>query len=198
MGKLRNRGLDQQQVEVNIEYTPPPKRRLTRATTANLKSPLRTSDTRKIRKAKIQQMAPSEEEFDIGLALKYIRMCCSKEQLLRASLVFVPIVYRAHWVVCCINMVHKQIDILDPKKWEQQSDKDQFHARFCLNAQQRLSNLLTVYIDVEFPGTTKWGMPYIVTPYQRGSLDYAFFVMFMEFYNGVDQDFEIVINHIER
>jgi hypothetical protein len=31
--------------------------------------------------------APSEEEFDIGLALKYIRMCCSKEQLLRASLV---------------------------------------------------------------------------------------------------------------
>jgi hypothetical protein len=71
-------------------------------------------------------------------------------------------------------MVHKQIDILDPKKWEQQSHKDQFHARFSLNAQQRLSDLLIVYIDVEFPGIAQWGMSYIVTPYQRGSLDYAF------------------------
>jgi hypothetical protein len=50
------------QVEVNIEYTPPPKRRLTRATTANLKSPLRTSDTRKIRKAKIQQMGKKKKK----------------------------------------------------------------------------------------------------------------------------------------
>jgi hypothetical protein len=29
----------------------------------------------------------SEEEFDFELTLKYIRICCSKEQLLRASLV---------------------------------------------------------------------------------------------------------------
>jgi hypothetical protein len=51
--------------------------------------------------------------------------------------VLVPIVYRAHWMVYCINMVHKQIDSLDPQKWEHQPDKDEFHARFCLNAQQK-------------------------------------------------------------
>lgn len=64
---------------------------------------------------------------------------------------FIPIVYRTHWVVYCINLVHKQIDILDYQNWEQQTNKDQHHARFCLDLQQRLSDLLTVYIDMEFP-----------------------------------------------
>jgi hypothetical protein len=97
--------------------------------------------------------------------------------------VFIPIVYRAHWLVYCINLIHKQIDILDPQKWQQQSHEGQFHAKFCMLLQQRLANVLTLYTDVDFPDISQWGMHYIETSYQKG----PFFVMpFMEFYNRVE------------
>lgn len=72
--------------------------------------------------------------------------------LLISPLMFIPIIVcRTHWVVYCINLVHKQIDILDYQNCAQQTNKDQYHARFCLDLQQRLSDLLAVYIDMEFP-----------------------------------------------
>lgn len=56
-----------------------------------------------------------------------------------------------------------------------------------------------LYIDVKFPDIAQWGMRFIVTPYQRESSDCAFFVMlFMEFYNRADRDFETMINDVSQ
>lgn len=111
--------------------------------------------------------------------------------------IFAPVLSGEHWVVYCINMIHKQIDILDPMEWEVTNQKHRKHTSFCVQLQRRLAELLVIYTDFRFPDISDWGMPYIPTPYQDEENDCAFFCMtFLEFYNGKTRQIELPADQV--
>jgi hypothetical protein len=106
--------------------------------------------------------------------LKYIRMQCKAEDLIRASHVshflqlrhflqfifttkqffqqiFVLVIINAYWIVYCINKFHKQVEILDPQNWEQKDDKNRYHAAISVQIRGRLNNVFQMFAGSLFP-----------------------------------------------
>jgi hypothetical protein len=81
--------------------------------------------------------------------------------------IFIPMLNNAHWIVYCINKVHKQIEILDPQNWEQKDDKNRHHTTISAQIRGRLNNAFQLFARSSFPNILNWTFPYINVPTQN-------------------------------
>jgi hypothetical protein len=103
----------------------------------------------------------------------------------------------AHWIVYCINKVHKQVEILDPQNWEQKDDKNRYHTTISVEIHGRLNNVFQMFTGSLFPDILDWTFPYIFVPTQNGVDDCTFFCMlYLENYNGRGQEMDIQIKKV--
>jgi hypothetical protein len=91
----------------------------------------------------------------------------------------------AHLTVYCINNVHKQVEILDPKNWEQKDDKNRYHTAISVQIRERLNIIFQMFAGSLLPDISNRTFPYISVPTQNPKDDCAFFSMlYLENYNG--------------
>ena len=114
------------------------------------------------------------------------------------NLIFVAVFFNSHCTLYCVNKIHGQIEILDPQKAVQKSDRDKYHMRFCLNLRENLHLVLSAFTDGMYGGDIScWDMPYINLQNQITVYDCVFFCMFyMEQYNGARRHLDINIDPV--
>ncbi|KAG2657804.1 hypothetical protein PVAP13_1KG147915, partial [Panicum virgatum] len=116
------------------------------------------------------------------------------EEILHAKLVFLPVLQKMHWVVYCVNLVHGQIDILDPSPWTDQQQK-QIHGGIAHQIRKRLNDIFQSFTGGRFIDFSHWGLPYVPVPKVVVSNDCGFFTMlFLEHYDGENRKLNINID----
>lgn len=119
----------------------------------------------------------------------------SVDDLLDAKLILFPIVHLNHWTVYCVNLVHGQIDILDPYPWKSEKEQMEYHGSFAARIRGRLHELLNSLTDGEFPDFSYWSLPFIEVPKQSHDNDSGCFAMlFLEHYDGENRKMDITID----
>ena len=93
-----------------------------------------------------------------------------------------------------MNLVHGQIDILDPQPWNSDKEQKEYHGSFAARIRGRLHDLLHSFTDGKFPDISSWSLPFIEVPKQLHRNDSGCFAMlFMEHYDGENRKLDIDI-----
>jgi hypothetical protein len=101
-----------------------------------------------------------------------------------------------HWSVYCVNLVHGQIDILDPSPWTDQQQK-QIHGGIAHRIRKRLNDIFQSFTGGRFIDFSHWGLPYVPVPKVVVSNDCGFFTMlFLEHYDGENRKLNINIDPV--
>jgi hypothetical protein len=96
-----------------------------------------------------------------------------------------------------VNLVHGQIDILDPYPWKSEKEQMEYHGSFAARIRGRLHELLNSLTDGEFPDLSYWSLPFIEVPKQSHDNDSGCFAMlFLEHYDGENRKMDITIDPV--
>jgi hypothetical protein len=71
--------------------------------------------------------------------------------------------YEDHWSLYCVNLVHGQIDILDPFPWTNDQDRDRCHGTIAGQIQGRLNAVFQKFTSGRF--TDIFEMVFAICPY---------------------------------
>ncbi|KAM0855463.1 hypothetical protein ACQ4PT_049751 [Festuca glaucescens] len=126
--------------------------------------------------------------FNPNECMKDFKSAVSQFKMLKDDLLYFPVVKDYHWIVCCVNLVHKQYHIFDSLLNADGSSKLQDAANNLFTNFRRLVNESGV-------AKIDWPMYNLTTPdhpQQSTTFDCGFFsVMYMDQFNGkVMTDFD--------
>jgi hypothetical protein len=90
-----------------------------------------------------------------------------------------------HWSLYCVNLVHGQIDILDPFPWTNEQDRVAFHGVIAGRICYRLNAVFQDFTHGRFIDFSQFGLPFVSMPKFSNNYDDALYIMlFMEHYDG--------------
>ncbi|XP_071678537.1 uncharacterized protein [Lolium perenne] len=84
--------------------------------TDNVTSNLHTCTKFAFSQSLTQKLLVDEDKFDPTSCLREFNKLYKEHKLKSKDLLFFAIVDTEHWILCCINLIHKQINILDSMK----------------------------------------------------------------------------------
>jgi hypothetical protein len=102
-----------------------------------------------------------------------------------------------HWSLYCLNLIHGQIDILDPFPWVNEQDRAGFHGAIAGRIRGRLNVVFQEHTDGVFTDFSQFGLPFVSVPKFANNYDDALYIMlFMEHYDGALRKVSIGIDPV--
>jgi hypothetical protein len=102
-----------------------------------------------------------------------------------------------HWSLYCLNLIHGQIDILDPFPWVNEQDRAGFHGAIAGRIRGRLNVVFQEHTDGVFTDFSQFGLPFVSVPKFANNYDDALYIMlFMEHYDGALRKVSIGIDAV--
>lgn len=98
--------------------------------------------------------------------------------------IYLPVNFGGHWTLYVVNLINKQIDILDSSS-SSNKDKQKFHKSICQLIQSSFHEMLNKFTNGSITNFSEYGFVLVPVPTQMmSSNDCGFFVMmFLERYD---------------
>ena len=102
-----------------------------------------------------------------------------------------------HWSLYCVNLVHGQIDILDPFPWTNDQLRACYHGAIAGRIRGRLNAVFQEVTDGRFIDFSQFGLPFVTVPKFVHNYDDALYIMlFMEHYDVGERKVDVCIDPV--